>query len=556
MSVRVSFPPSRFLLLPVVLASALAIPVWAQAPKAGPQQQQSHLTPKQQRKQLQKRYKELSKTYKKWLDEDVPYIITPQERKAFLMLSNDEERDQFIEAFWQRRNPDPDSSYNSFKEEYYRRIAYANEHFANGVQGWRTDRGRIYIEYGPPDERQEHTAGETWNRPMDLGGGTTTTFPWEKWRYRYIPGIGENVELEFVDQCMCGDFRLTMNPNDKDALVNTPGAGLTMYEQMGLASKNDRFMNADHMAYSPFPTDEDNEFTRLDLYTKILRPPKIKYKDLSEAVSHNIIYNTLPFAFRTDFVKITDDTVLTPFTIQIPDRNMVFKENDGVQQARVNIFGRISTMTGRTVDTFENAVKLDIPAELLPQYTNQSSRYWHGALLKPGRYRVDLVLKDVNSPDHMGSIRRAITVPRFTDTHLATSTIMLADEIERVPARQVGAGEFVVGDTKIRPVVGATFHRNQAMGIWFQVYNLKVDPKTRRPEATLDWQISRMSDNKVIFQQTEKATKLSNAAEQMTLEKRLPLASLQPGNYRISVRVTDDLANTSVQPESTFTVVQ
>ncbi|MHB8736790.1 MAG: GWxTD domain-containing protein, partial [Terriglobales bacterium] len=433
--------------------------VWAGAQTAGVAGQaaapvsplQRPLTAKQQRQQQKRLQNELEDTYKKWLNQDVVYIITDEEREAFLHLQTNEERDQFIESFWQRRNPNPDASYNDFKEEHYRRIAYANEHFAAGIPGWKTDRGRIYIEYGKPDEIESHPSGGTYERPTEEGGGSTSTFPFEKWRYRYIEGIGTEVLLEFVDPCMCGEYHLTMDPSEKDALLYVPGAGLTELESMGMASKNDRFTRADgtHLGTTNFEPASMNEFNRLERFALINKPPKVKFNDLAEVVNHNINYNLLPFEFRTDFVKITDDTALVPFTVQIADRDMTFQEKNGVQQSRINVFGRISTLTGRTVDTFEDVVSLDIPAELLSQYKDRTSRYWHGALLKPGRYRVDLVLKDVNSPDRLGTIRKAIDVPKFDDSKLETSSLMLADEIQRVPSRQVGAGQFIVGDTKV-----------------------------------------------------------------------------------------------------------
>ncbi len=106
------------------------------------------LTEKERRKREEKLRKELMTPYRKWLNEDVTYIITEEERATFKRLQTDEEREQFIEQFWLRRDPTPDSIENEYKEEHYRRIAYANEHFASGIPGWKTDRGRIYIEYG------------------------------------------------------------------------------------------------------------------------------------------------------------------------------------------------------------------------------------------------------------------------------------------------------------------------------------------------------------------------------------------------------------------------
>src|SRR6185437_9720451 len=199
------------------------------------------LTDKEKRAQQKELRGELHGVYKKWLDEDVRWIITDQEMKAFKSLSNDEERDSFIENFWLRRNPNPDSPENEYREEHYARIAYANEHFAAGMPGWKTDRGHIYIAYGKPDSIDSHPSGGDYERPMDEGGGNTSTYPFEVWHYRYLAGIGDNIDIEFVDTCMCGDYHMTIDRSEKDALKHVPGAGLTLYEEQGQAKKADRF---------------------------------------------------------------------------------------------------------------------------------------------------------------------------------------------------------------------------------------------------------------------------------------------------------------------------
>src|ERR1051326_1279727 len=282
------------------------------------------LTDKQKKENAKSLKQELGKTYKKWLDEDVSYIITDEERKAFKQLSNDEERDQFIEAFWQRRDPTPDSEENEFKEEHYERIAYANDHFAAGIPGWKTDRGRIYIVYGKPDEIESHPSGGTYDRPIEEGGGSTSTYPFEDWRYRYIEDIGQEVIIEFVDTCMCGDYHMTMDRSEKDALLNVPGAGQTLYEQMGLAKKADRFNGGlERLGAGPLSSSiQAKEFDRLEQFAKLNRAPNVKFKDLEEVVKSKIVYNLMPFEVRTDFVKITSDTVLVPVTVQIKNRDI------------------------------------------------------------------------------------------------------------------------------------------------------------------------------------------------------------------------------------------
>ena len=248
-----------------------------------------------EKKANEKRFKqEVSGSYKKWLDEDVRWIITDEERSAFRQLSNDEERDQFIEAFWQRRDPTPDTIENEFKEEHYRRIAYANEHFAAGIPGWKTDRGRMYIMYGPADEIESHPSGGSYERPMEEGGGSTSTYPFEDWRYRYIEGIGQEVIIEFVDTCMCGDYHMTLDRSEKDALLYTPNAGLTLYEQMGMANKTSRFNGGglERLGVGPFNQDlQTKQFDRLEQFAKLNKPPAVKFKDLEEIVSHKITVN-------------------------------------------------------------------------------------------------------------------------------------------------------------------------------------------------------------------------------------------------------------------------
>ena len=311
-------------------------------------------TEKQKKQQKASLKIELSKTYKKWLNEDVVWIITDEERAAFKQLSNDEERDNFIEAFWQRRDPTPDTEENEYKEEHYRRIAYANEHFAAGIPGWKSDRGRIYIMYGPADEIDSHPSGGTYERPMEEGGGETSTFPFEDWRYRYLEGIGQEVIIEFVDSCMCSEYRMTIDRSEKDALKYTPNAGLTLYEQMGMANKAGRFSGGglEQLGTGPDAMSQTaKQFDRLERFAKLQAPPAVKYKDLEEIVNTKIVTNLMPFDVRTDFVKVTGDTVLVPITVQLKYRDITFANKDGVQRGTVNIFMRVTTLTGRIVQT-------------------------------------------------------------------------------------------------------------------------------------------------------------------------------------------------------------
>src|SRR6201997_1846806 len=445
-----------FSILSFAVISPVLLAQDARDPNAAPTPQKLD---KEQKKKLRKTLKELDSPYKTWLNEDVVYIISPEERQAFLQLETNEEREQFIEAFWLRRSSNPDLPDNDFKEEHYRRIAYANEHYASGIPGWKTDRGRIYIIWGAPDEIESHPTGGTYDRPTEEGGGSTTTYPWERWRYRYLEGIQENVELEFVDPSGSGEYHLTMDPSEKDALLYVPGAGLTMMESMGLASKTDRFTRSDgtHLGTSLGGTPASlNEFTRLELYAKVQRPPEVKYKDLEAIVTSRMVRDQLKFDYRTDFLKVTSDTVLVPISLQIPNNQLSFKSKDGVYSAELNIFGRVTPLTNRVVQTFEDSVTRDYPESLYKQSMKLSSVYQKSLPLRPGLYRLDLVIKDVDS-GNVGAVNTRLAVPRYDEDKLEASSLILADEIEHVPAKQIGTGQFVIGSSKVRPKLDASF---------------------------------------------------------------------------------------------------
>ena len=519
--------------------------------------------PEKQRKANAKALKiELSKTYRKWLDEDVRWIITDQERSAFMQLSNDEERDQFIEAFWQRRDPTPDTEENEFKEEHYRRIAYANEHFAAGIPGWKTDRGHMYIVFGPADEIDSHPSGGTYERPMEEGGGETSTFPFETWRYRYLEGIGQEVIIEFVDTCMCGDFHMTLDRSEKDALKMTPNGGLTLYEQMGMATKAQRFTNGglEQLGAGPMSSLQTKEFDRLEQFAKLQAAPKVKFRDLEEIVSHKITVNLMPFDVRADFVKVTSDTVLVPVTIQIKNRDVTFQNKEGVERGTVNIFGRVTTLTGKIVQTFEDTVQVDVPVELLPKTAENSSVYWKALPLRisQNRYRLDIVVKDVNG-DRTGSWSRAIQIPDFSEDKLSSSTLIIADQMEPVATKNVGTGNFVIGTTKVRPRVAPSdgkpilFKRNQKLNFWMQVYNLSVDEKTHKPSATIEYNVTD-ANNKAVIHTVESTDTMGNVGDQVTLQKTLSAANLPPGLYKIEIKVNDNLSKQMVDPTATFAV--
>src|SRR5579859_8158039 len=541
-----------------VFSLAIYLPVAFAQQAQDPQDPNSLPAPKkldkETKRKMKQTLKELDNAYKQWLSEDVIYIITPEERNAFLQLSTNEEREQFIEQFWLRRSSNPDLPDNDFKEEHYRRIAYANEHYASGIPGWKTDRGRIYIIWGPADEVDSHPTGGTYDRPIEEGGGSTTTYPWESWRYRYLEGLGNNIELEFVDPTGSGEYHLTMDPSEKDALLHVPGAGLSLLESMGLATKADRFTRSDGTnlptALGGTPASLD-EFNRLEQYAKVQQAPPVKFKDLESLVTSRVVRDQVHFTWRTDFLKVTNDTVLVPVTVQIPNGQLSFQSKDGVHSATINVFGRVSTLTGRVVQTFEDAMSRDFPDSLFQQSVKLQSIYQKAVPLRPGLYRLDLVLKDVES-GNVGVINTRLAVHQYEDAKLDSSSLILADQIEHVPAKQIGAGQFVLGSSKVRPRMEADFTTADKLGIYMQVYNLKSDDNTHKSSAAFQYTVKKGDQQVMQFKET--SADMKQAGDQVTIERLLPLATLAPGKYTLEINATDTITNQTITRTAEFTV--
>jgi GWxTD domain-containing protein len=517
------------------------------------------MTDKQKRKADERLRKELASPYAKWLDEEVRWIISDEERTAFKRLQTDDEKQAFIEQFWLRRDPTPDTEENEFKEEHYRRIAWANDRFASGIPGWKTDRGQIYIKFGPPDENDSHTSGGPGERDISEGGGETTFFPYERWRYRYLECCGSDVTIEFVDPSMTNEYHITMDPSEKDALARVPGAGLTLYEQLGLADKSERFTRTDGtlLGTGSQPLQANmNQFTRLEQYTNLQKAPAVKFKDLESLVQSTIKYNLLPMKVRMDYFPITGSTVLTNLTIQFERKDLQYKQKDGVAEGAVNIYAKIETQTRRQViRPIEEVVSIPpVPAEMLQQATQGSAIYQKQISLVPGVYRLTVAAKDVIG-GNTTTWEQRLDVPHFEDDQLAMSSLVLADTIEKLPTTSIGTGQFVIGASKVRPRVNGKFRRDEKVGIYLQVYNFELDQLTHKPDGEVQYEVTKNGTNEKVFDFSEDLTQLTGGAAQMVIEKLLPLQNFAPGDYTLKMKVIDKKRNETLSPTATFTVL-
>lgn len=494
---------------------------------------------------------EMQDYFKKWLEQDVVWIITPEEKQIFQNLTTTEEKEQFIEQFWHRRDPDLTTAANEFKEEHYRRIAYAVERFSSGAPGWKTDRGRIYIMHGPPDHIDPHPSGGTYERSIYEGGGFTATYPFEVWRYRHIEGIGSDIELEFVDPSWSGEYRLAADPDEKDSFAHVPTLGNTLDEQEGLMTRGDRGTYKDLRYWRR----QDQPFDRYLRYFDVQRTPQIKYKDLKEIVEVQLSYETLPFQARLDTFWLNDAQVLVPITVEVQNKDLTFEEENGKRVAKVAVYGIVTSITNRVITEFDDDMLNSFSVEEFSRAVQGRSIYQKIIPLeRKMRYKIDLVVKDLAS-GNLSVIRKAIVPPPFIEDRLMASSVFLSDyirQLEEVPSRDQ---MFVLGDVWIRPSLSNKFLKQNPFGIYFQLYNVALDQANFEPKLDVTYQI--LKGDEPVFEMTHKDGESIQffSGQRVVLIQGFPIRDLEPGKYRLQVKADDRISEQVVTVSEDFEVV-
>jgi GWxTD domain-containing protein len=514
------------------------------------QAQQTKPNPDEKPRQVKE---EMITAYKDWFD-NADLILTDSERKTWTKLKTNEEREQFIKVVWDLRDPDPDTEENEFKDEFYERLAYANEHFSSGKPGRMTDRGRIYIKFGKPDDIESHPTGGTYERASYEGGGSTSTYPFEKWFYRYIPNVGSGVELEFVDPTGSGEYRLARNPDEKDALINVPGAGPTIAEQLGLEQRGDRIAGLNGFGRVNYRRSQDSPFEVMNLQRDLeaTQPAERRMYGASLTNGPLVDENSLTFAVQTHYFRQTDNRVLAAVTIQVDNNELQFSDSGGLQIAHMNIVGRLTTIADRRAGKFEDSVSTTATPEELSTAKDRKSAYAKAFILDPGHYRLDVIVRDV-STGAAGVQHVGLNVPSFSTDKLAASNIVLAAKLEDLSG-QIGGGPFAIGTTKVIPNLTGEFKRGQPVGIYLQVYNAAVDQTLLRPAVDVEYVL--LKDGKELNKQVEDWREVNDAGQRLTLKRLIDTRSLANGEYKIEVRIHDRITNQTITPETTFSIVK
>lgn len=500
--------------------------------------------------------------YERWLEQDAALIITPEERQVFESLSTPEEKEKFIEQFWRRRDPAQSTPVNEFKEEHYRRIAYANETYRyGGIPGWKTDRGRVYVKFGPPDNIEAHPHGGPYTRPMREGGGSTWTFPFEIWRYRHIQNVGDDIEIEFVDPSFSGEYRMSLRPEEKDALLHAPKLGPTFFETMGVTGKADRPYFTPGNTYDrtymggKFRGSRDMPFARMEQYFSLQRPPEIKFGDLKSVVLTEISYEQLPFLLRQDFIQLHEEKYLAPVTIEIQHHNLTFRESHNFMHAAVNVYGLVTGLAGQIVAEFEDTLNKEYTADRFSAGQKARSVYQKMLMLEPGVYKLSLILKDVNSGS-IGTLQRRISIPNQRSDRLSTSSLILTRQIHKLAAPPESAEQFVLGDLKVIPNVSKRFYPQELLGVYLQVYGSAFDQSSQEPALSPRYTILDGRGTVIQEEQDLAAESVQFYSEQrVVLVKAIHLDHLEPGEYKLQVSLSDRISGQRAEAEDTFSIL-
>ena len=476
--------------------------------------------------------REENRAFRDWPKTDVKLIITDEELDAYNKLKTDEERDNFIGEFWRRRDPSPDTEENEYKDEYYERIAYANEHFSSGKPGWLTDRGRIYVKWGKPNEIESHPTGGQYQSVSYEG----PTFPYETWFYRYLPGVGSGIEIEFVDPSGSGEFRIARNPFEKEA---GPYSGT---RNTGIGDPN-----SNSQRWSPFNV--------IELNARLEDQPPIEVRPRGSGLSSRPIEddNVLRFEIKPYYFFQSDGNAIAAFTVQTDNRELVFEDRGGLQTARLNIFGKVWTVTDRKLGAFEETVTTTATSEELAEARERQSVYGKALILPPGKYRLDVLLRDISS-GAVGFQQLAFTVPRLDNSKLQISSIVLAAKLESLKDQVGGGNQFTIGRTKVVPNISGVYHRGNPVGVYLQVYNSGIDQTTLRPSVDVEYVL--MKDGKELRKQAEDWVGMSEAAQRLTLARLFDTFDLAPGNYDLQVRIHDHVTGQLLAPTTSFTIVK
>ncbi len=531
-----------------------------------------------------KKKQRLSKKYKKWLNEEVIYIISRNEKKIFKSMTADEQREYFIKSFWKRRDYTPDTALNEFKEEHYRRIEYADKNFFEGTAGWRSDRGRIYIMFGPADFFESNPSGSS-GFLFDLSA-PTAEFPSVVWTYKYIPGMKtrtSRIDFTFVNYYNSGKYRLVTNPSIANALRNTSILARNVgYEDPNVAV--------------PGSTDKDLPVNSLEQLQLMAELTKSRGELLEEAERNSRLRKLkgiveakeslamMSFASQNSYVIGADGYTHMPISIEIAAGELKFVEKDERYVGKVNFYIEIKDKEG-IVYQKNDSLEMSLRRDTYERRKTDYYQYKHRVILKPGEYFLHLVAWDEYS-GNVGYSDKRIEVLDFSKKEFALSSVILArgirvveikkEEIvldlknikaldaqsktelkvpEKIKIQKTQEKPFTFGNLEINPNTLLEYKNDDELVFFYQIYHPPLTADQRTAKLLIVHQIEK--DAKVIAT-IDKPQEVHILKSQTTAflnsGARYDLVNFFPGTYTLVVRVKDIISGVIIEKRINFKV--
>ncbi|MDH7513088.1 MAG: GWxTD domain-containing protein [Clostridiales bacterium] len=468
--------------------------------------------------QAEKKPDPLSKYSRQWLEEVVPYIITPEERSVFLSLPDEEERGRFIENFWRKRDPKPETSENEFKLEYFKRIALANKLFGqSGIEGWRTDRGKIFILLGPPHEIQ---------RDMNPSRASLTTFqgPSETWGYWGLqnPRLPYNMEFVFVDKLGTGSYIL----------------------QTGLALEGGISSPLDISSLRFY-------FDHLENLAEAMRNPFENLDKLRGIVTTQVSYDLIPLKPDLFYFKASEKMVHIPLVVDIPYSRLTKKEINHEYYFSLTLVLSVQDTTGSVL--FEKSKDINFKHNLseLTSLTDNSFQLQTSLSVTAESEGHKLcVLAVDNFSGKIGTSEQEIRAPNFNTTELCLSDILLFPQAnpERKSERQETTPALETPAREIR----RTFRAEEELSVYFEVYNLGLDETKGQNDLAIEY--SFLAKGKSLVRIPRQHMDPSREKD-CRVHSAFRLKNFELGSYTLEVTVIDGCSGKSLTKGVEFTII-
>ncbi len=487
--------------------------------------------------------KKLPAQYRKWLSEEVVYIITKAEKDVFLQLESDQERDQFIKAFWRQRDPNPNTPENEFQVEHYRRIQYANKWFGkeSPAPGWRSDQGRIYILLGEP-------------QAIDRIENKTELRPLVTWYYQGLMeyGLPNAFNVLFFKRDSTGDYELYSPVRfGPQYLMNNYAGDMTNYETAYLALHDIEpviaelslnLIPGESSGYSPSMSSE------LLITSKIpMAPAKkvnsqyaekmLRYKDMVE------MEYTANYIDNAKLVKVIRDPLSGIHFVHylIEPKKLSIEESKGKYYTTLEIFGSVADMTGKNVFQINKSVPIELNQEQMARIKDKLFSFQDMFPLIPGKYRLTVLLKNIVSREFT-SMEQVVEIPE--KPILGISSLLLANRIVENSSYKGQGKPFLLGDRQLVPSPRNDFTAAETLYVFCQLSGLSEEL-----EANGSLQFDILKENISVDSLTKKISEYSR--QQGALEK-FSLAALKPANYDLRVTLLSAQGKALASEEANF----